>query len=119
MNKVFLTGNLTRDVDLRQTTTTSVARVSAAVNRPFSKDKVVDFLNLVAFGKTAEFLDKYFSKGSRIIVEGRLQTGSYEKDGVKHNTVDVIVEQIEFGDSKKKSKDYFDGEPVPDEDTPF
>ena len=118
MNKVFLTGNLTRDVDLRQTAATTLARVSIAVNRPFSKDKAVDFLNLVAFGKTAEFLEKYFSKGSKVLVEGRIQTGSYEKDGVKHNTTDIVVEQIEFGDRKKKSGE-FDGDPVPDEDTPF
>ena len=117
MNKVFLTGNLTRDVELKYTQGgKTYARVGLAVKRPFAKD-AVDFFNLLAWEHTAEFLSKYFSKGSRIIVEGHLQTGSYEKDGVKHNTCDVIIEQLEFGDSKKK--DDFDGEPVPDDDTPF
>ena len=121
MNKVFLTGNLTRDPELKQTQSGKIfARVGIAVKRPFSKDKEVDFFNLLAWEKTAEFLAKYFSKGSRLIVEGHIQTGSYEKDGVKHNTFDIVVSQIEFADSKKKTaRDDFDGEPDPEDDTPF
>ena len=74
-----------------------------AVRRQFSKDKdAVDFFNLVAWEKTAEFCGKYFMKGSRVLVEGRLQTSSYEnKDGVKVNAVDVLIDNIEFADSKR------------------
>ena len=118
MNKVFLSGNLARNVEVRYTQSgKSYARLGIAVKRPFAKD-AVDFFNLVAWEKTAEFCGKYFHKGSRVLVEGRLQTNSYEKDGVKHNTVDVIIDNIEFaGDGKKK--DDLDGEPVAPDDTPF
>ena len=122
MNKIFLLGNLTRDVDLKTYQTTTVARAGIAVNRPFSKDKAVDFFNLVAFGKTAEFMNEYLSKGSRVLVEGRLQTSTYEKDGVKRTATDIIVENVEFAGSNKKAADgdpYFGGEPVDDGDTPF
>ena len=110
MNKVFLLGRLTRNVDLRKGQTT-VARVGIAVGRDFSKDKSAAFFNLVAFGKTAEFLSRYFQKGSRILVEGHLQTNSYDKDGVRHTVIDVIVDQAEFADSKRQAE--------PDDDTPF
>lgn len=133
MNKVFLLGNLTREPELKSTQSgKSYVRVGVAVKRPFTKE-TVDFFNLVAWEKTAEFLDKYFSKGSRVIIEGRLQTNSYEnKDGVKVNTVDIIVENVEFGSYKKddapkssdtnpysKPKDDWEGEPIDPEDTPF
>lgn len=120
MNKVILTGNLTRDPELKSTQSgKTFARVGIAVKRPFSKD-AVDFFNLLAWEHSAEFLAKYFSKGSRLIVEGHMQTGSYEKDGVKHNTFDIVVNQIEFADSKKRpARDDFDGSPVSDDDTPF
>ena len=105
MNKVILSGNLTRDVELKVSQQNKAfARTGIAVNRPFSKD-AVDFFNIVAFGKTAEFLCKWFTKGSKVLLEGRLQTNSYEKDGVKHNAVDVIVDNLEFADSKKKADD--------------
>ena len=125
MNKVFLLGRLTRDVELKETSTTSVARVGIAVDRRFSKEKEADFFNLIAFGKTAEFMKKYFEKGTRLCVEGHLRFSQYEdKHGVKRTAVDVIVDTVEFADSKKKaasSGDYreFDSEPVDDEDTPF
>lgn len=119
LNKVFLSGNLTRDVEVRYSQQgTAFARTSIAINRHTNKEKAVDFFNVVSFGKTAEFCGKYFHKGSRVLVEGRLQTNSYEKDGVKHNATDVIVDNIEFaGDAKKK--DDLDGVPVDDDDTPF
>lgn len=118
MNKVILSGNLTRDVEVRYTQTgKAYARTGIAVKRPFSKD-AVDFFNLTAWDKTAEFMGKWFSKGSRILVDGRLQTSEYtDKNGNKVNAVDVIVENVEFAGGKKK--DAFDGEDVPDEDTPF
>ncbi len=103
MNKLILTGNLTRAPELKQYQNTSVAKFGIAVNRPFSKNDEVDFFNITAFGKTAEFCAKYFDKGRRAIIEGRIQTNNYtDKDGVKRTSYDVIVENIEFGDSKKK-----------------
>ena len=106
MNKVFLSGNLTRDPEVRYTQTgKAFARMGIAVRRQFSKDKdAVDFLNIVAWEKTAEFCGRYFAKGSRVLVEGRLQTSSYEnRDGVKVNAVDVLIDNIEFADSKRVS----------------
>ena len=118
MNKVFLSGNLTKAPEVRYTQSgKAFARMGIAVKRQFAKD-AVDFFNLVAWEKTAEFCGKHMHKGSRVLVEGRLQTNSYEKDGVKHNTVDVLIDNIEFaGDAKKK--DDLDGMPVDDDDTPF
>jgi len=121
MNRVFLSGRLTRDVEIRQGNGNSVfARASIAVDRQ-TKDKTADFFNLVAFGKTAEFLNRWFHKGSKLIVEGHLHQSQYEnKSGVKVNSVDVIVDNIEFADGKKKAADNdFDGEPIPPDDTPF
>ena len=78
MNKVFLSGNLTRDVEVRYTQTgKAYARTGIAVKRPFSKD-AVDFFNLTAWDKTAEFMGKWFAKGSRVLLDGRIQTSSYE-----------------------------------------
>lgn len=122
MNKVILLGNLTRAPETKKTQGGRVfARTSIAVKRPFGKD-TTDFFNLVAWERSAEFLAKYFSKGSRILIEGHLQTGSYEKDDVKHSTVDVVVDQIEFaGDAKKSSSpaDDFNGESTDTDDFPF
>lgn len=104
MNKVILMGRLTRDVELRGGQLT-FAKTGIAVDRRFAKEKTADFFNLVAFGKTADFLAKYFSKGSKILVEGRLQSSAYEKDGKKLSAVEVVVDQIEFADSKKTVDD--------------
>lgn len=103
MNKVILLGRLTKAPDIRQAGETTVARVSIAVDRRYKQDggQAADFPSIVAFGKTAEFISKYFHKGMKIALEGRLQTGSYEKDGVKHYTTDVIAEQVEFAESKR------------------
>lgn len=125
MNRITLSGNLTRDPEVRYTQSgKAYARLGIAVNRPFSKDKAVDFFNLVAWDKTAEIIGKYMSKGSRILVDGRLQTSKYkDKDGNDRTSTEVIIENFEFaGDNKKKSADPDDpysGEPVYDEDTPF
>ena len=106
MNKVILMGRLTRDPEVRYTqgdNTSAVARFSLAVNRRFKKDgeQTADFINCVAFGKTGEFIEKYGRKGTKFVVEGRIQTGSYtNKDGQKVYTTDVVVEQIEFAESK-------------------
>ena len=109
MNKVILTGRFTRDPEVRYTNDgTSIARFSIAVNRRFVKDgsdQKADFLNCVAFGKSAEFIEKYFRKGMKADLSGRIQTGSYtNKDGVKVYTTDIVVEEVEFGESKGSSQ---------------
>jgi len=103
MNKVILVGRLTRDPETRQAGETTVTRFSIAVDRRFKQDggQAADFPSIVAFGKTAEFISKYFHKGMKIALEGRIQTGSYEKDGVNHYTTDVIAEAVEFAESKR------------------
>lgn len=114
MNRVFLSGNLTRDPEVRYSQSgMAFARMGIAVQRRVSKNrdanrdvKDVDFFNLVAFDKTAEFCGKYMTKGSRVLVEGRLQTSSYEnRDGVKVNAVDIVVDNIEFAGSKRADSD--------------
>lgn len=105
MNCVFLCGRLTKDPDVRQTNSGKVyARMSLAVDRRRAKDgqQQADFPTLIAWGKTAEFAEKYLFKGKKILVEGSLQTGSFEKDGVKHYTTDVLVDNIEFADSRRQ-----------------
>lgn len=103
MNKVILMGRLTKDPDTKQTETTTITRFGLAVDRRYKQDggQEADFPSCVAFGKTAEFINKYFHKGMKMLLEGRIQTGNYEKDGVKHYTTDVIVEAVEFAESKK------------------
>ena len=129
MNKVFLMGNLTKDPEVRYTPSgKAYARTGIAVTRPFNKD-AVDFFNLIAWEKRAETMGNYLRKGSRILVEGRMQTNSYEKDGVKHNAVDIIVDNFEFAggnrDDKRedKPKSGYDTPPPnlghDPEDTPF
>jgi len=114
MNRVFLSGNLTRDPEVRYTQTgMAFARMGIAVNRRSkNKDvKEVDFFNIVAFDKTAEFCGKYLVKGSRVLVEGYLQTSSYEaQDGSKRTSVDILINNIEFAGSKR-SNDGGDGDP--------
>lgn len=107
MNKVILVGRFTRDPEIRYSTgenATATARFSLAINRRFKNAEGnydADFINCVAFGKTAEFIEKYFKKGMAIGVTGRIQTGSYtNKDGQKIYTTDVVVEETEFVESK-------------------
>lgn len=112
MNKVILLGRLTKDVDVRytQTTNTMIANFSLAVNRRFVKEgeeRQADFFNVTAFGKTAEFIQKYMNtKGQQIAVIGRLQNRSWEDDqGQKHYATDVIAEEVYFADSKKQQNE--------------
>ena len=104
INSVNLTGRLTRDPEIRYTDSgTSIARFSLAVDRRFKTDSSqnADFPNCIAWGKTAEFVEKYFRKGMKLELTGRLQTGSYtNKDGIKVYTTDVVAEQVGFGESK-------------------
>lgn len=111
MNKIILAGRLTRDAEIRYTASgaeqTAIARMSIAVDRRYKKDGApsADFINLVAFGKLADFFGQYGWKGTKFIIEGRLQSGSYEnRDGKKVYTVDVVVESAEFAESKKSSE---------------
>ena len=110
MNKTLLIGRTTKDPDIRYTQNEqpmTIARFNLAVDRRFKKDgeQSADFISCVAFGKTAEFIEKYVFKGTKIAVEGRIQTGSYtNNDGNKVYTTDVVVEQVEFAGSKTDSK---------------
>lgn len=103
MNNVNLLGRLTRDPELRYTDNQmAVCRFSIAIDRGKDKDgndRGADFPSCIAFSKTAENINKFFAKGRRIAVTGRLQTGSYEKDGQKFYTTDVIVDRFDFCDS--------------------
>lgn len=110
MNKVILMGRLTRDPEVRYSqgeNATAIARYSLAVDRRFNRnndDNNTDFINIVAFGKAGEFAEKYFRKGTKVLVTGRIQTGNYtNKDGVKVYTTDVVAEEQEFAESKNSS----------------
>ena len=107
MNKVILMGRLARDPDVRYTDgpdPMAISRFSLAVDRRFKKEgdtHTADFISCIAFGKTGEFVERYCKKGTKLVVEGRIQTGSYtNKDGNKVYTTDVVVESCEFAESK-------------------
>lgn len=104
MNKVILMGRLTKDPEIR-TGNTQVARYTLAVDRRFSNsEEKTDFINIVAFGKSAEFAEKYLKKGTKVLVTGRIQTGSYtDKDNKKVYTTDIVAEDQEFCESKGNS----------------
>ena len=110
MNKVEITGRITKDIEVKGEET-KVARFNVAVDRKLTKEQrgkegvqTADFVPVVAFGKTAEFLEKYFKKGSAVEITGRIQTGSYtNKDGVKVYTTDVVAEDVGFGVGSTKA----------------
>lgn len=107
MNRVIIMGRLTKDPDVRSTNEMTVARYTVAVDRRFKRDgePAADFINCVVFGKAAEFAEKYFHKGSRIAVCGRIRTGSYtNRDGQKVYTTDVVAEEQEFAESEKETR---------------
>ena len=113
MNKVMLMGRLTRDPEVRYTggdNGTAVASYTLAVDRRFTRKndesgQTADFIRCIAFGKTAEFTEKYLKQGVKMLVVGRIQTGSYtNKDGQKVYTTDVVVEEQEFAESKKNAE---------------
>ena len=111
MNKVILMGRLTRDPEVRYPqggeNSLAIARYTLAVDRRFKRngdDQTADFIGCVAFGRNAEFAEKYFRQGLKVVVTGRIQTGSYtNKDGQKVYTTDVVVEEQEFAESKATS----------------
>lgn len=106
MNKVILMGNLTRDPEIRYSqgeNSLAIARFSIAVNRRFSRqgDTDTDFFNCTAFGRQAEFVEKYFRKGSRMLLSGRVQNDNYtNSNGEKVYSVQIIAEEIEFAERK-------------------
>ena len=108
MNKVILMGRLTRDPEVRYSQSgdsqLAIARYTIAVDRRFRRDgdqQTADFISCVAFGRQGEFAEKYLHQGTKIVVEGRIQTGSYtNKDGQKVYTTEVVVENSEFAESK-------------------
>ena len=127
MNKVQLIGRVTKDIECRYTPQTqkAVARFTLAVNR-MRKEDGADFISCVAWGKTAEIMEKYVKKGHMVGISGRIQTGSYEKNGHKIYTTDVVVEDMEFLEKKEKTvshgatEEYVpEGFAFIDEDLPF
>lgn len=119
MNKAALIGRLTRDPDVRYSQggePMAIARFTLAVDRR-TKNRDADFISCVAFGKSGEFVEKYFHKGIKVAVIGRIQTGSYDnKDGHKVYTTDVVCEELDFCESKQKQNADADGfMNIPDE----
>lgn len=104
MNLVVLMGRSVRDAEIRHSNDMTIAKFTLAVDRR-GKDKEADFISCTAFGKTAEFCEKYIKKGTKVVTQGRWQTGSYtNKDGQKVYTNDCIIDQIEFAESKKSEE---------------
>lgn len=110
MNKIIIKGRVSREIELRytQTNNTAVTNFTVAVNRDFTKqgeERQADFINCVAYGKTAEFVNKYFKKGQEILVIGRLQNRNWDdQNGQKHYVTEVIVENVEFCGSKQTNE---------------
>ena len=119
MNKVILMGRLTREPEVRYSqgkNATAVARYTLAVDRRYKRENeaTADFINCVAFGKAGEFAEKYLKKGTKVVVVGRIQTGSYKnKDGQKVYTTDVVVEEQEFAESKASATSENVSSPAP------
>ncbi len=127
MNKIVLMGRLTKDPDLRYTsgTTTAVASFTLALNRRFAKEgqQQADFINVVAWDKSAEFCGKYFTKGMQIVVAGRIQSRTWDdNEGKRHYLTEVVAEETYFAEAKRDQKsdayeDYPEGyTPLPDDD---
>lgn len=110
MNKVILMGRLTRDIEVRYSqgeNPMAVARYTLAVQRKFKREGEpdADFISCVAFGRAAEFAEKYFRQGTKVVITGRIQTGSYtNRDGQKVYTTDIVIEEQEFAESKNASE---------------
>lgn len=129
MNKWIASGRLTRDPEVRYggANNTAIARFSLAVDRKYKKDNqpTADFFNCVAFGKTGEFVDKYFKKGTKIVVEGEMQNDNYkDKDGLMHYGTSVVIGSIEFAESKraenKQEDEYMQTDTdIADDEIPF
>lgn len=122
MNKVVLIGRLTRDVETRYTQGNepmAISRYTLAVDRKIKREgePEADFINCVAFGRAGEFAEKYFRKGMKVAISGRIQTGSYtNKEGVKVYTTDIVIEEQEFAERKNTSEDNSIPEPTTNSD---
>ena len=128
MNTAILIGRLTKDPEIRviSQSETTVANFTLAVDRPMAKEKTADFIRIVCFGKTAEFCERFLTKGRQVAVHGRIQTGSYKtQSGETRYTTEVVAERVEFlgskGDSSLKEVDSSipDGFSELDDDVPF
>ena len=124
MNKTFLSGNLTKDPEVKYTTSgKAYARAGIAVNRRTKKADgtyETDFFDLCAWDKTAEFMGKYLKKGSRVIIDGRIESDNYkDKTGSMHYGTRIVVENIEFGESKKAASQNREHYTEPDDDQGF
>lgn len=118
MNKVIESGRLTKDAEITYTqgNNMAVARFTLAVDRRFKQEgqPTADFIRCIAFGKTAEFFERFGRKGAKFLIEGRIQTGSYtNKDGQKVYATDVVVENAEFGESKNNQQNNDNPPPAP------
>lgn len=123
MNSVILLGRLTKDIELKYTTSqTAVAKFTVAIDEGYGDKKKTNFISCMAFGKTAENMERFTGKGKKIGVQGRIQTGSYtNKDGATVYTTDVVADRVEFvewGD-KKQEQEAPEGFAAIDEDIPF
>lgn len=125
MNKTVLIGRSTKDADVRYSQgdkPMAIARISLAVDRKFKQEgqPTADFINCIAFGKTAEVIERYVVKGKKIAVVGRIQTGSYtNKDGQKVYTTDVVIDELEFCESKSNQQSNSQPAPAPNGDMGF
>ena len=125
MNKVILCGRCVRDPEIRYSqgaNATAIARYTLAVDRAFKKDgeQAADFINCIAFGKNGEFAEKYLHQGTKIIVEGRWQTGNYtNKDGQKVYTNDCVVERNEFCESRSNQQNNSKPQPMKNDNDGF
>ena len=123
MNKVILMGRLAREPEVRYSQGTeplAIARYTLAVNRRFKRqgEPEADFINCVAFGKTGEFAEKYFKKGQLVAITGRLQVRSWDKDGERRWSTDVIVEEQYFAEVKHDSEKNGGSKPAPEQNRP-
>ena len=130
LNRIVLIGRLTRDPELRYTpgNGVAVATFCIAVDRPFSKEKETDFINIVVWKQQAENCSKFLSKGSLVSVDGRLQIRQYEKDGQRRTAAEVVADSVQFLSPKKSGQqndpssvaaDMFDVQVVGEDDVPF
>ena len=120
INKAILMGRLTRDPELRHTGTgTPVCSFSIAIDNGYGDNRTTDFINCVAWNKTAEFVEKYFTKGRMIIVVGRIQTRTWEgQDGKKNYATEVVASEVSFGESKKNADENGSFAPARNADIP-
>ena len=126
MNKVHLIGNLVKDPELRYTNKkTPVASYTIAINTRYGEYQETDYINITTWGKSGEFVSKYFKKGQAIAITGKLKNKNYESNGVKHYGMEVITEEVEFVGSKKEEskiepkKEFIPNFDVNDDELPF